>query len=41
VKSYPQRLQAILGFRSISYYGEEPGFLWRVNQRPLEERLGL
>jgi ectoine hydroxylase-related dioxygenase (phytanoyl-CoA dioxygenase family) len=41
VRSYPKQVQNFLGFRSISYNGEEPGFLWRVDARPLEERLGL
>lgn len=41
VRTYPKRVQAYLGFRSISYKGEQPGFLWRVNTRPLEEHLGL
>ncbi len=41
VRTYPRRLQAMLGFRSISYHGEDPGFLWRVDQRPVEARLGL
>jgi hypothetical protein len=41
VRSYPKQVQSFLGFRSISYSGEEPGFLWRVDARPLEESLGL
>lgn len=40
-RTYPPRIQAYLGFRSISYKGEQPGFLWRVDTRPLEEYLGL
>ena len=41
VRDYPPRLQAFLGFHSFSYRGEHPGFLWRVDNRPLEEVLGL
>jgi ectoine hydroxylase-related dioxygenase (phytanoyl-CoA dioxygenase family) len=41
VRTYPKRLQGYLGFRSISWKGEEPGFLWRADGVPLEERLGL
>ncbi|WP_374656775.1 phytanoyl-CoA dioxygenase family protein [Phenylobacterium sp.] len=40
-RTYPQRLQSYLGFRSISYKGEQPGFLWRAHTRPLEEHLAL
>jgi hypothetical protein len=41
VRTYPERLQAYLGFHSISLKGERPGFLWRVQSRPLEQHLGL
>jgi hypothetical protein len=41
VRTYPPRLQAQLGFRSVSYRGEDPGFLWRAETRPLEEWLNL
>jgi len=41
VRTYPKRLQAYLGFKSISFRGEQPGFLWRVDTRPLEDHLGL
>jgi hypothetical protein len=41
VRTYPTQVQAHLGFRSPSYRGEEPGFLWRVDARPLEEHLKL
>lgn len=40
-RSYPKRVQGYLGFRSISYRGEQPGFLWRAHTRPLEEHLSL
>jgi ectoine hydroxylase-related dioxygenase (phytanoyl-CoA dioxygenase family) len=40
-RTYPRLLQAYLGFHSVQYRGETPGFLWRVNNRPLEEHLGL
>ena len=35
------RVQSMLGFRSRSHHGEEPGFFWRVDTRPLERSLGL
>lgn len=41
VSSYPRQVQAMLGFRSKSHHGEEPGFFWRVNTRPLERHLDL
>ena len=41
VEGYPVEVQRLLGFRSISYRGENPGFLWRANARPLEEYLGI
>lgn len=40
-RTYSRQLQAFLGFRSISYRGEQPGFLWRAETKPLEEFLGL
>lgn len=40
-KSYSPRIQSFLGFRSVSYKGETPGFLWRVEAKPLEDFLGL
>jgi hypothetical protein len=39
VRHYPKQVQAGMGFRSIPFMGEQPGFLWRVNSRPLEETL--
>lgn len=41
VRGYAPALQKMLGFRSISYRDEEPGFLWRVEARALEDYLGL
>ena len=41
VRAYPPRVQAYLGFHSMTYRGEQPGFLWRVRNTPLEEVLGL
>jgi ectoine hydroxylase-related dioxygenase (phytanoyl-CoA dioxygenase family) len=41
VKTYPVEIQNMLKFRSISYMGEEPGFMWRKDQRPLQEFLNL
>lgn len=41
VRSYPRALQQLLGFRSIPMMDEDPGFLWRVQTRPLEQHLGL
>ena len=41
VRTYPRQLQAFLGFHSVTYRGEEPGFLWRADMRPLEDYLGL
>lgn len=41
VRTYSPEVQRLLGFRSVSYRGEQPGFLWRANARPLEEHLGL
>lgn len=39
VRTYSKRVQQMVGFRSVSSRGEEPGFLWRVDSRPLEEHL--
>jgi len=39
VRQYPPLLQTALGFRSVSFRGEEPGFLWRAETLPLEEYL--
>jgi ectoine hydroxylase-related dioxygenase (phytanoyl-CoA dioxygenase family) len=41
VRQFPPLLQTMLGFRSVSCRGEEPGFLWRVDMQPLENHLGL
>ena len=41
VRGYPPVLQKMLGFRSISYRDEEPGFLWRAETRALEDYLKL
>jgi ectoine hydroxylase-related dioxygenase (phytanoyl-CoA dioxygenase family) len=41
VRTYPRQVQAMLGFRSKSHHGEDPGFFWRVNTRPLERHLDL
>jgi len=41
VRAYPKQVQSLLGFRSVSCKGEQPGFLWRVKARPLETELGL
>jgi hypothetical protein len=41
VREYPKQVQAALGFRSVSMHGEQPGFLWRAEARPLEEKLGI
>jgi ectoine hydroxylase-related dioxygenase (phytanoyl-CoA dioxygenase family) len=41
VRQFPPRLQSYLGFRSICYRGEDPGFLWRIDTKPLEDVLGL
>jgi len=40
-RTYPKQVQTYLGFRSVSFAGEEPGFLWRVDTKPLEDVLGL
>lgn len=41
IRTHPEPLRAPLGFRSISFRGEQPGFPWRVAARPLEEHLSL
>jgi ectoine hydroxylase-related dioxygenase (phytanoyl-CoA dioxygenase family) len=41
VRQYPTLVQKLLGFHSRQLRTEEPGFLWRVGQRPLEEHLRL
>lgn len=38
-RHYPKRVRAGMGFRSVSFAGEDPGFLWRVESRPLEDVL--
>lgn len=40
-RNYPKQVQGYLGFRSVSFGGEQPGFLWRVDAQPLEDKLGL
>ena len=40
-RTYPKRVQEVLGFRSITTTGEKPGFFWRVDTKPLEEHLDL
>lgn len=39
VQTYPKQVQAMIGFRSKSHHGEDPGLFWRVDTLPLEERL--
>lgn len=41
VRTYPTQVQSMLGFRSKSPDGQEPGFFWRVNTKPLEDYLEL
>lgn len=41
VRSYPKQVQSMIGFRSKSHHGEEPGFFWRVETQPLEDFLTL
>lgn len=41
VATYPEPIQAALGFHSVSMRGEKPGFLWRVETQPLERYLGF
>ena len=40
-RTYPERVQELLGFRSITAMGEKPGFFWRADTKPLEEHLDL
>lgn len=40
-RQYPARVQRYLGLYSPSYQAEQPGFLWRVDAKPLEEHLHL
>lgn len=40
-KTWPKLVQQYTGFRSKPYFDETPGLMWRVNTRPLEEKLGL
>lgn len=40
-RHYPARVQRYLGLYSPSLLGELPGFLWRVDAKPLEEHLQL
>ena len=41
VKTWPKLVQQYIGFRSKPYRDETPGLMWRVETRPLEEKLGL
>lgn len=41
VRTFSPPVQAYLGFHSITCRGEDPGFLWRVDGKPLEVVLGL
>ena len=36
-RTYSKRVQRLIGYRSVSWFGEEPGFLWRAEGQPLEE----
>lgn len=40
-RTYPKMLQQLLNFRSVPMMDEDPGFLWRINAKPLEQHLGL
>jgi ectoine hydroxylase-related dioxygenase (phytanoyl-CoA dioxygenase family) len=40
-RTYPKALQQLLNFRSVPMMDEDPGFLWRINAKPLEQHLGL
>lgn len=40
-RHYPEIVQRYLGLFSPCYNDEEPGFLWRVDSKPLQEHLGL
>jgi ectoine hydroxylase-related dioxygenase (phytanoyl-CoA dioxygenase family) len=39
VRGYPKVVQEAMGFRSVSFSGETPGYLWRIGDRPVEEVL--
>jgi ectoine hydroxylase-related dioxygenase (phytanoyl-CoA dioxygenase family) len=39
VQTYPKQVQALIGFRSKSHHGEDPGLFWRVDTLPLERHL--
>lgn len=39
VREYPKVVQEGMGFRSVSYSGEDPGFLWRAYNQPVEDVL--
>jgi hypothetical protein len=41
VKTWPKLVQQYIGFRSKPYRDETPGLMWRIETRPLEEKLGL
>lgn len=41
VRTYPRQVQQMLGFRSKTHHGEDPGFFWRVDTLPLEKHLAL
>lgn len=40
-RTYPEVVQRYLGLYSPGYRDEEPGFLWRVDSKTLQEHLGL
>lgn len=40
-RTYSKALQQLLNFRSVPMMDEDPGFLWRINAKPLEEHLGF
>lgn len=40
-RGYPEVVQRNLGLYSPAYRDEEPGFLWRVDSKTLQEHLGL
>ena len=41
VKTWPKLVQQYIGYRSKPYRDETPGLMWRIETRPLEEKLGL
>ena len=41
VKTWPKLVQQYIGFRSKPYRDETPGLFWRIDTRPLEEKIGL